>query len=136
VNADVDGGAVHLLARDSLDVDDPLAAIDLHHLALAALVGSPHHLHLIVLPNRNGTHIVFRPEIGGERRAHKHAADARRRREMRLAALAPARGNPRIELHSLSLLSSFCDGNANERKRVYNKKIDLGFLLSSLIIKI
>jgi len=37
VDADVDGGAVHLLAGDPLDVDDPAAAVHLHHLALVAL---------------------------------------------------------------------------------------------------
>uniref|UniRef100_J3KWA2 Uncharacterized protein n=1 Tax=Oryza brachyantha TaxID=4533 RepID=J3KWA2_ORYBR len=37
-----------------LDVDYPAAAVDLHHLALAALVGATHHLHLVVLADRDG----------------------------------------------------------------------------------
>lgn len=90
VNANVDGGAVNLLAGDALDVDDPLAAIDLDHFALAALVGSPHHLHLVVLANRNGPHVVLRPEIGRERRAHQDATHARRSGEVSLAALSTA----------------------------------------------
>jgi hypothetical protein len=46
--------AVHLLACDPLDVDDPAAAVHLHHLPLTALVGAAHDLHLVVLADRDG----------------------------------------------------------------------------------
>jgi hypothetical protein len=46
--------AVHLLAGDPLDMDDPAAAIHLHHLPLTALVGATHDLHLVVLADRDG----------------------------------------------------------------------------------
>ena len=54
VNADLGGGSVHLIAGDSLDVDDPLLSVDLRHLALLALEGATSHLHLIALDHGNG----------------------------------------------------------------------------------
>ncbi|KAL5682349.1 hypothetical protein ACJX0J_008734, partial [Zea mays] len=59
VDTHVHGGAVHLLAGDPLDVDDPAAAVYLHHLLLTALVGAAHDLHLVVLADRDGEHAVL-----------------------------------------------------------------------------
>ena len=45
VDADMDSGAVDLLALNALDVDDKLLAVDLHHLPdLLTLVMTSHHL--------------------------------------------------------------------------------------------
>ena len=54
VDADLGRGSVHLLAGDSLDVDDPLLSVDLRHLALLALEGATRHLHLIALDHGDG----------------------------------------------------------------------------------
>lgn len=99
VDSNIDGGSVHLLAGDALDVDDPFLAVDLHDLALAALVGPTHDLHLVVLAHRHGPHVVLGAEVAGERRTHDDAADARRRREVGLAALAPGGGDAGVVLH-------------------------------------
>lgn len=99
VDAHVDGGAVHLLAGDPLDVDDPAAAVHLHHLALAALVGAAHDLHLVVLADRDGAHVVLVAELRRQRRGHEHAADGGRGREVRLAALPAGAGDAGVALH-------------------------------------
>ena len=103
VDADVDGGAIDLLAGDALDVDHPLLAVDLDHLAFAALVGAAYYLDLVVLAYRHRPHAVLGPEVSGERRAHQNAADARRRSEVSLPVLPAGAGDPRIVLHLLSL---------------------------------
>lgn len=99
MDAHVDGGAVHLLAGDPLDVDDPAAAVDLHHLALAALVGAAHNLHLVVLADRDGAHVVLVAELRRERRGHEHAADGGRGREVRLTALPAGARDAGVALH-------------------------------------
>ena len=99
VDADVDGGAVHLLAGDPLDVDDPAAAVHLHHLALAALEGAAHNLHLVVLADRDGAHVVLVAELRRQRRGHEHAADGGRGREVRLAALPAGARDAGVALH-------------------------------------
>ncbi|BAF27608.2 Os11g0151100 [Oryza sativa Japonica Group] len=74
VDPDVDGGPVHLLPGDALDMDHPPAAVDLHHLALAALVAPPHHLHLVVLADgMERTLYLWRSSV-------ESAADMRTRR--------------------------------------------------------
>ena len=60
VNTDLGGGSVHLIAGDSLDVDDPLLSVDLRHLALLALEGAASHLHLIALDHGNGVDLEMR----------------------------------------------------------------------------
>merc|ERR1719247_3868385 len=52
-----------LLPRDTLDVDDPLLAIALHHLALTPLIRSPHYRHLVVLAHRHRTHLVLGAQL-------------------------------------------------------------------------
>lgn len=99
MDAHVDGGAVHLLAGDPLDVDDPAAAVDLHHLALAALEGAAHNLHLVVLADRDGAHVVLVAELRRERRGHEHAADGGRGREVRLTALPAGARDAGVALH-------------------------------------
>ena len=66
VDTNVDGGAVHLLAGDALDVDDPLLAVHLDDLALATLVVTPHDSHLVVLADRNRANLMVRRERGEE----------------------------------------------------------------------
>jgi hypothetical protein len=99
VDPDVDGGPVHLLPRDALDVDHPPAAVDLHHLPLAALVAPPHHLHLVVLADGDGADVVLVAELGGEGGGHEDAADGGRRREVRLPALPPGARHAWVALH-------------------------------------
>ena len=87
MDADLHRRARGLLARDPLDVDDPLLTIALHHLALTALVRPPHHRDLVVLAHRHRAHVILVAQLRRERRAHDHAAHRRRRGEVRLARL-------------------------------------------------
>jgi hypothetical protein len=104
VDADVDGGAINLLAGDPLDVDDPAAAVHLHHLALTALVGATHHLHFVILTDRDGAHVIFVAELRRQRRGHEHAADGGRGLEVRLAAFPAGAGDAGVALHGGGLL--------------------------------
>ena len=106
VDADVDGGAIDLLAGDALDVDDPLAAVDLHHLALAALVCPADYLNLVVLADGDGADVVLVAEVGGEGCAHQHTADAGGGREVSLPALAPRARDARVVLHGCLMLAA------------------------------
>jgi hypothetical protein len=99
VDAHVHGGAVHLLAGDPLDVDDPAAAVHLHHLPLTALVGAAHDLHLVVLADRDGAHVVLVAELRRQPGGHENAADGGRGREVRLAALPARARDAGIALH-------------------------------------
>lgn len=58
VDADGNGGTVGLLAVDALDVDDPLAAVDLDDLALTALEGTANDHDLIILADGDGTGLI------------------------------------------------------------------------------
>jgi hypothetical protein len=58
VDADGDSGTVDLLAVDTLNVDDPLAAIDLDDLALTTLVGATNDQDLVILADRDGTNLM------------------------------------------------------------------------------
>uniref|UniRef100_J3N627 Uncharacterized protein n=1 Tax=Oryza brachyantha TaxID=4533 RepID=J3N627_ORYBR len=49
------------------DVDDPPAAVHLHHLPLPPLVGAPHHLHLVVLAHRDGPSVESAADISTRR---------------------------------------------------------------------
>ncbi|RWW79117.1 hypothetical protein BHE74_00012614 [Ensete ventricosum] len=89
VDVDLDGGAVHLLPGNPLDVDDPLPAIHLFDLAVSALVGPRHHLHLFVLAHRDRPRVVLVAVVGRERCAHQHAPDVRRSSEVLLPVLPP-----------------------------------------------
>lgn len=80
-------------------MDNPSPAVNLNNLALAALVGPPHHLHLVVLANGDGSEVVLVAEVDRERRAHQNSPDARRRGEVCFAALTPGAGDARIVLH-------------------------------------
>ena len=82
-----------LLARDPLNVDDPLLAVALHNLALAPVVVSPHHLDLVVLAHRHRAHVVLVAELRRESRAHDLAPDGGGRGEVRLARLPPRRAD-------------------------------------------
>jgi len=100
MDADVHGGAVDLLALNSLDVDDKFLAVDLHDLAdLLALVVAPHNLDFVVLADGDAAAVVFGAEILGEGRAHDLAPDVRGRVEVSLALLAPGRRDELVELH-------------------------------------
>ena len=63
VDTDVDGGAVHLLAGDALDVDDPLLAVHLDNLALATLEATPHNLNLVVLADGNRANLMNEKKV-------------------------------------------------------------------------
>ena len=66
VDADKRGGAVGLLAGDAVNVEDPPAAVDRHHLALAALEVTTDNLHLVILAHRHRAHVVLQPWQGGK----------------------------------------------------------------------
>lgn len=83
---------VDLLARDALNVDHPLLAVDLHHLALAALVGAAHDGHLVVLADGHGAHLRGQRGGSSEQRRRRRAGGRRRRRGSMLAPGAPIGG--------------------------------------------
>lgn len=55
VDGQLDGGTVGLVARDTVDVDNPLLAVDLNDTTLTALVGATDNENLIVTANRERT---------------------------------------------------------------------------------
>ena len=89
-------------------MDDPLAAVHLDDLALAALIGPTHDLHLVVLAHRHRSDVVLGAEVGGERRAHQHAAHAGRRGEVSLAVLPAGAGDAGIVLHFCFAFARSC----------------------------
>merc|ERR1719397_17256 len=71
VNANIDCGSIGFLPLNPLDVDPELAPVALDNLAhLLPLVVAPHHLHLIVLPNRHGPHPILCAELLGQGSRH------------------------------------------------------------------
>lgn len=64
MDAEVDGGAVGLLAGDALDVNDVLLAVHLGDLAIAVLEGAAHDLDLVILADGEGAHLRG-GELGG-----------------------------------------------------------------------
>nr|GMC52818.1 ADP-ribosylation factor-like protein 8A [Ipomoea batatas] len=99
MDADVDSGSVNLLPSNALDVNHPLLTVNLNYLSFTALVRPANNLNLVVLPHRHRPHVVLGALVGRQRRAHKLPADARRRREVSLPALAAGGGNSRVVLH-------------------------------------
>jgi hypothetical protein len=81
VDTDGCGGAVRLVALDTVDVDDPFLAVDLGHFSLPALVLAAYDADLVVLADGQGTslrvkrmsrerpgpvcrtHVVLRPQL-------------------------------------------------------------------------
>ena len=59
VDADRDGLAVGLFARDALDVHDVLEAVHGGDLALTALVGAAHHGDFVVLADGDGADLFY-----------------------------------------------------------------------------
>ena len=55
----------------TLDVDDPLAMVDLDNLALATLEGATNNLDLIAFSHEHGLDVVFGFELGGDKCAHE-----------------------------------------------------------------
>ena len=82
---------VDFFAVDTLDVDDPLATVDLDNLSLTALVGSSGNDHLIVLANWKGLYAVLGTQLLGQGRGHHEATYMRGRAKVGLAALAAGR---------------------------------------------
>jgi len=99
VDTDGDGGTVGLLAVDALDVNDPLATVDLDDLALTALEGTANDHDLIILADGDGTGAVLLPELLGEGSAHDLTAKIRGSRKVGLSALAAGRANINGLLH-------------------------------------
>lgn len=99
------GGTVRLVPLDTVDVDDPLLAVDLGHFALTPNVLSTGDSDLIISANgegaglpkneilrareKRGTDVVLCPEILGERRGHDDPADGGGGSKVSLAGLAP-----------------------------------------------
>ncbi|CAL9198746.1 unnamed protein product, partial [Musa hybrid cultivar] len=73
VDVDFDGGAVHLLPGNALDVDDPLPVIHLHDLAVSALVGPPPPPAPLRPCAPGPTARCTCYPVGREKRAHQHA---------------------------------------------------------------
>ena len=113
----IDALTVDLLARDLVNVQDPLAAVNSCDLAFALGETATSNEHLVVLahgdranlPTANqrfplkissGTaaYVVLLAELLRKRCAHNHTAHRRRRGEMRLARLAPRRADVLVEL--------------------------------------
>jgi len=83
------GGTVRLVSLDTVDVDDPLLAVDLGHFALTPDVLSTGDSDLIISANGEGAGVVLCPEILGERRGHDDPADGGGGSKVSLAGLAP-----------------------------------------------
>lgn len=71
VDADWDCGALNLFARDTLNVDDKLFAIDGCDFALSALEFSARNEHFIVFPDGHGSNQILLAQLLGESRAHQ-----------------------------------------------------------------
>ncbi|KAI3704578.1 hypothetical protein L1987_74803 [Smallanthus sonchifolius] len=80
-------------------MNHPFATVHLHNLTFTAFVGPTDDLDLVVFADGDGSDVVLAPEFGGERCAHQHTADARRRGEMRLPAFPARAGDSGIVLH-------------------------------------
>merc|ERR1719229_524897 len=76
VDADGHRLAVRLVARHPLDVDAPLLAVDLRHLALAVVEVAAADHHLVVPANGQRSDVVLRAELLTQRRTHQLAAEA------------------------------------------------------------
>merc|ERR1719235_517388 len=64
-DANLHGLSVRLVARHTLNVNDPLLAVDSRDLSLTVMVVAASDLHLVVLANRNGTHVVLLAKLLG-----------------------------------------------------------------------
>merc|ERR1719160_2000639 len=82
---------IRLVARDALDMDDPLLAVHLRDLSLAVVVVTARDLHLVILANRHRANVVLVPKLLRQRGRHEDAPLAGGGLEVRLAAL-PAGG--------------------------------------------
>lgn len=67
VDTDRDRGTIGLLAVDALNVDNPLAAIDLDDLALATLVGATNDQNFVILADRDGANLEETVRKRGEK---------------------------------------------------------------------
>jgi hypothetical protein len=74
VNANLDRLAVGLLARDLLDVNDVLAAVDGNHFALNVLEGAADDANLVVLAHGHRAHTVLLSQLLRQARRHDLAA--------------------------------------------------------------
>ena len=77
VDANLNSGAVGLLASDLVDVDHPLLTVDLNDLTVTALGGTTHDDDLIVLADGHATNVVLLAELLGERGAHHDTTNTR-----------------------------------------------------------
>ncbi|GAO51632.1 hypothetical protein G7K_5728-t1 [Saitoella complicata NRRL Y-17804] len=84
---------VDLLTDDTLDLNDPLAAVDGGDLALLALLGTTDNEDLVVLADGHGADTVLLTELLGEGSRHEGAADGGGSGEVGLAALAAGGGD-------------------------------------------
>ena len=78
VDTDVDGGAVHLLAGDALDVDHPLLAVHLDNLARATFEATPRDSHLVILADGHSANL---DGSDGEENQEKVSVDSGRKGE-------------------------------------------------------
>lgn len=93
VDTNGDGGTVDLLAVKTVNVDDPLAAVDLDNTALTALVGTAGDDNLVLGPDRQRPDVVLFPELLGQRSRHDLLTQVGRSREVQLPAGAAGGGD-------------------------------------------
>lgn len=92
-DANRDGLSVDLLTGDALDVDDPLATVDLDDLSFAALVGTTDDQDLVVDADGHRAGVVLSTQFLGQGGAHHDAAGMRGSAEVSLYRLAARRAD-------------------------------------------
>lgn len=98
-DANIDGGAVGLLASDPLDVDDELLTEAGSDLTLTGLVHAAGDHDLVILADGHGADAVTGLELLREVGRHQSTAGLGVGREVGLARLAPRRRNSSGVLH-------------------------------------
>ena len=98
-NANRNGGSVDLFSGDSLDVDNPLFAVDSRDFSFTCLVHSSRNQYLIVLSDGHRSDSVSGLEFLREVGAHELSSGLTVGTEVGLAGFTAAGRNVRIELH-------------------------------------
>jgi hypothetical protein len=84
-------GTVNLLARDTVNVDDPLLTVDLDDLTFATLVGTTNDHDFVILADGDRTNAVLLTEFLGQRSTHNLTTNIGGSGEMSLSALTARR---------------------------------------------
>jgi hypothetical protein len=84
-------GTVDLLARDAVNVDNPLLTVDLDDLTFTTLVGTTNDHDFVILADGDRTNTVLLTEFLGQRSTHDLATNIGGGGEMSLSALTARR---------------------------------------------